>query len=64
MANVSVDDVRDVIHLSDADVPDDKITKMIERAEVTLEIELDKEIDYQNCTEAEKEGRPFMLSAT
>jgi len=28
---------------------------MIKRAEVTLELETDKEIDYSNCTDAEKE---------
>ena len=55
MASVSVDDVRDVINLSSADVPDDKVLKMVKRAEVTLELELDKEIDHQNCTDAEKE---------
>jgi len=28
---------------------------MIKRAEVTLELETDNEIDYSNCTDAEKE---------
>ena len=55
MASVSVDDVRDVINVSSAEVPDSKITKMIKRAEVTLELETEKEIDYSNCTDAEKE---------
>ena len=49
MASVSVEDVRDVINVSSAEVPDSKITKMIKRAEVTLELETDKEIDYSNC---------------
>jgi hypothetical protein len=52
---VSVDDVRDVINLNAADVPDAKVLKMIKRAEVTLELELGKEIDYNDCTDAEKE---------
>jgi hypothetical protein len=52
---VSVDDVRDVINLSTVDVPDAKVLKMIKRAEVTLELELGKEIDYADCTDAEKE---------
>jgi hypothetical protein len=52
---VSVDDVRDVINLSEADVPDAKVLKMIKRAEVTLELELSREVDYANCTDAEKE---------
>ncbi|MGB9778341.1 MAG: hypothetical protein ACPLW8_02955 [Candidatus Bathyarchaeales archaeon] len=55
MASVTVDDVRDVINVSPSDIPDSKIAKMIKRAEVTLELELEKEIDYQNCSEAEKE---------
>ena len=55
MASVSADDVRDVINVSSAEVPDSKITKMIKRAEVTLELETDKEIDYSNCIDAEKE---------
>ena len=53
MAIVTVDDVRDVINVSSSDIPDSKIVKMIKRAEVTLE--LGKEIDAENCTEAEKE---------
>ena len=55
MANVSLSDVRDAINLSDADVPDEKLQKMVKRAEVTLELELSKEIDYNDCTDAEKE---------
>ena len=55
MASVTVDDVRDVINVSQADVPDSKIVKMIKRAEVTLELETGKEIDYNNCSDAEKE---------
>jgi hypothetical protein len=56
MATVTADDVRDVINISSADIPDSKILKMIRRAEVTLELELKKEIDYADCTEAEKEA--------
>ena len=55
MASVTVDDVRDVINISSAEVPDAKILKMLKGAEVTLELELGKEIDCQNCTDAEKE---------
>ena len=33
MASVTVDDVRDVINVSSAEVPDAKVTKMIKRAE-------------------------------
>jgi hypothetical protein len=53
---VSVDDVRDVLHVSEADVPEAKVLKMIKRAEVTLRLELSKEIDHTDCTEPEKEA--------
>jgi len=45
VASVGVDDVRDVINVSSAEVPDAKVLKMIKRAEVTLALETDKEID-------------------
>ena len=42
MASVSVDDVRDVVNVSSAEVPDVKVLKMIKRAEVALELETEK----------------------
>ncbi|MCW3982812.1 MAG: hypothetical protein NWE96_02315 [Candidatus Bathyarchaeota archaeon] len=56
MTAVSVDDVRDVLQISEADIPDAKVLKMIKRAEVALGLELSREIDYTDCTEAEKEA--------
>jgi hypothetical protein len=47
--------VRDTINLSQTDIPDVKLQKMIKRAEVTLELEIGKEIDCADCAEAEKE---------
>ncbi len=47
--------MRDVINISSAEVPDSKVEKMIKRAEVTLELETNRQIDYINCTDAEKE---------
>ena len=55
MTSVTVDDVRDVVNVSPSDIPDSKIVKMIKRAEVTLELELGRDIDSENCTDAEKE---------
>jgi len=55
LASVSADDVRDVINVGSVEIPDAKILKMIKRAEVTLELELGKEVEYENCTDAEKE---------
>lgn len=55
MVSVSVDDVRDVINVGAADIPASKVFKMIKRAEVTLELELGKEIEYTDCIDPEKE---------
>jgi hypothetical protein len=52
---VSAADVRDVINVSSAEVPDAKVLKMVKRAEVTLELETETSIDYASCTDAEKE---------
>jgi hypothetical protein len=56
LASVSADDVRDVINVTSEEVPDNKISKMIKRAEVTLELETDKQVDSSNCNDAEKEA--------
>jgi len=48
MASVTVDDVSDVINVSSAEISDSKITKMIKRAEVTLELETGKEISFDS----------------
>jgi len=55
LASVTVDDVRDAINVGVSDIPDTKVLKMIKRAEVTLELEISKEIDYTDCSDAEKE---------
>jgi len=56
VASVSAGDVRDVLNVADSDIPDAKIVKMIKRAEVTLELETSAQIDYLNCTDAQKEA--------
>ena len=55
MANVSLSDVHDAINVSRTDIPDDKLQKMIKRAETTLSLELKKSINSADCSEAEKE---------
>jgi len=55
LVSVSADDVRDVINVSSAEIPDAKVLKMIKRAEVTLELETGNSIDYSDCTDSEKE---------
>jgi hypothetical protein len=47
--------VRDAINIGIADVPDDKLQKMVKRAEVTLELELGRDIDSADCSDGEKE---------
>ena len=39
MASVSADDVRDVINVSSAEVPDAKVLKIVKHAKVMLELE-------------------------
>ena len=56
MGSVSAEDIRDTLNLKDSDISDAKVLKMIKRAEVTLELELSADIDYQNCTDSEKEA--------
>ena len=55
LATVSADDVRDVINIPSVEIPDAKVLKMIKRAEVALELETSRQIDYAECTDAEKE---------
>jgi hypothetical protein len=55
LANVAAEDVRDVLNVSDSDISDAKVLKMIKRAEVTLELELSVDIDYAACTD-KKQG--------
>jgi hypothetical protein len=54
--SVSAEDVRDVLNVSSSDISDDRVVKMIKRASVALGLELSLEIDYSNCTEAQKEA--------
>jgi hypothetical protein len=56
LAAVSVEDVRDVLHVSDLDIADAKVLKMLKRAAVTLGLELSEEIDYSSCSDAQKEA--------
>ena len=54
VADVSVTDVRDVLHISEADIPDAQVLKMIKRASVTLALELSESIDYLSCSDSQK----------
>jgi hypothetical protein len=62
MVGVSVEDVRDAANIVSADVSDARLLKMIKRSEVALKLELGKEIDYANCSEAEKEAITVLAS--
>lgn len=56
MAAVTVEDVWDTLNVGDSDIPQAKVQKMIKRAEVTLGLELNVEIDSANCSDAKKEA--------
>ena len=53
MVNVTADLVRDRLNLTVDDVEDEKVTKMIEDATATIELETGLTIDYTSCSEAE-----------
>jgi hypothetical protein len=55
LTNVSLNDVRDTINVTETDIPDDKLQKMINRAATTLTLELKKTVNPADCTEPEKE---------
>jgi hypothetical protein len=56
MASVSMEDVRDALNVDSSDISDNKVAKMIKRASVALGLELSIEIDYSECTDAQKEA--------
>ena len=56
MAAVTVEDVWDILNVDDSDMSEAKVLKMIKRAEVTLGLELNIEIDSANCSDAKKEA--------
>jgi len=53
LVNVTADSVRDRLNLTEKDVTDEKVVKMIEDATATIETETGLSIDYANCSEAE-----------
>jgi hypothetical protein len=55
MVTITPTDVQDALNLNTTDIPKDKLQKMITRAATTLSLELNREIDPNDCTEAEKE---------
>ncbi len=55
MVNISPSDIRDTINIDSADIPDKKLQKMITRAATTLSLELNKQVNPDDCTEIEKE---------
>jgi hypothetical protein len=52
VASIPYNDVRDVLNLTSADIPDSKVLKMIGWEEVTPEVELSKDTDYADITKA------------
>ena len=56
MAAVFVEDVWDTLNVGDSEVPEAKVQKMIKRAAVTVGLETSTTIDFDNCTDAQKEA--------
>jgi hypothetical protein len=55
LAAVTVEDVWDTLNVSDSDIPEAKVQKMIKRAAVTVGLEVSTTIDSENCSDAQKE---------
>jgi hypothetical protein len=62
MPKATVTDVQDTINLNLTDIPENKIQKMITRAATTLSLELNRQINPDNCAEAEKEFITLLAS--
>jgi hypothetical protein len=56
LAAVTVEDVWDTLNISDSEIPEAKVQKMIKRAAVTVGLETSQTIDSGNCTDAQKEA--------
>jgi len=56
LVSVCPDDVRDVLNVTSSEISDAKVAKMLKRAAITLSLELFVEIDYADCTDAQKEA--------
>ncbi len=64
MPTVYASDVRDALNLTPADIPDSKVLKMIKRAEVTIELELEKQLDYRLAQMWRKKPSRCLLRST
>ena len=56
LAAVSVEDVWDTLNVGASDIAEAKVHKMIQRATVTVGLEISATIDSSNCTDAQKEA--------
>ncbi len=62
IASVSVQDVRDVLHLDFSDISDVQTAKMIKRASTILSSELSEDINHLGCSELQKEAIVLLAS--
>jgi len=53
LVSVTVDSVRNLIHLTSSDIDDAKVAEFITQAAVEISLETSLTIDYANCTETE-----------
>lgn len=62
MPKATTSDIQDTININTADIPENKIQKMITRAATTLSLELNRTINPENCSEPEKEFITLLAS--
>ena len=53
MVSVTSESVRNLVHLTVDDVPDDKVTEFLTQAAAEISVETDLSIDYSDCTQGE-----------
>ena len=56
MVAVTVEDVWDTLNVGDSDIPQAKVLRMIKRAAAIVGLEISATIDFENCTDAQKEA--------
>jgi hypothetical protein len=56
MVSVTAQEIRERVDLTESDVPDATVLRFAKAAAVTVGLELEKTVDYTNCTEEEAEA--------
>jgi hypothetical protein len=56
LASVTAQEIRERVDLAESDVPDVTVLRFAKAAAVTVGLELEKTVDYTNCTDQEAEA--------